>query len=84
MCVLQRGVRMAKDLISPELLCVLTEIGFDKKQAKQHPHEIIKAHAAVQVRDYMRMILLKLKQSNRVRDERVFEDLADVLALVKS
>ena len=37
----------------------------------------------MQVRDYMRMILLKLKQTNRVRDERVFEDLADVLALVK-
>lgn len=74
---------MPKDLISPELLCVLTKIGFDKQHAKQNPHEMIKAHAAVQVRDYMRMILLKLQQTNRVRDERVFEDLADVLALVK-
>ena len=58
-------------------------MGFDKKQAKKHPQEIIKAHAALQLRDYMRMMLLKLKQTNRVRDERVFEDLTDVLALLR-
>lgn len=74
---------MADETITKELLCVLTEIGFDKTYIKKNPHEIIKAHAAAQVRDYLRMVLLKLPRTEPERAKPAFEDLADVLALVK-
>lgn len=68
--------------LTKELLCVLTEIGFDKARMEKNPHETIKAHAAAQVRDYLRMALLKLPSAAE-RGEEAFADLADVLALAK-
>ena len=73
---------MAGEPLTKELLCVLTEIGFDKGRLQKNPHETIKAHAAAQVRDYVRMALLKLP-SAAAHGEPAFEDLADVLALAK-
>jgi hypothetical protein len=73
---------MKDEPITKELLCVLTEIGFDQAYVQKNPHEIIKAHAAAQVRDYLRMVLLKLPSAAE-RDEEAFGDLADVLALTK-
>jgi hypothetical protein len=73
---------MKGEPITKELLCVLTEIGFDRAYVQKNPHEIIKTHAAAQVRDYLRMVLLKLPSASE-RGEEAFEDLADVLALAK-
>ena len=75
-----QAARMKDEAITKELLCVLSEIGFDKAYVQSNPHEIIKAHAAAQVRDYLRMVLLKLP-SVAERGEEALEDLADVLAL---
>jgi hypothetical protein len=69
--------------LTKELLCVLTEIGFDKARLTKSPHETIKAHAAAQVRDYLRMALLKLPSAAE-RGEEAFADLADVLALKRA
>jgi len=74
---------MAGEPLTKELLCVLTEIGFDKGLLLKNPHETIKAHAAAQVRDYLRMALLKLP-SAAAQGEPAFEDLADVLALKRA
>ena len=73
---------MAGEPLTKELLCVLTEIGFDKARLTKSPHETIKAHAAAQVRDYLRMALLKLPAAEG--GEAAFADLADVLALKRA
>ncbi len=74
---------MAGEPLTKELLCVLSEIGFDKGRLQTNPHETIKAHAAAQMRDYLRMALLKLPSAVK-HGEPAFEDLADVLALKRA
>ena len=80
MAEMQAGARAKDEPLTKELLCVLTEIGFDKARMTKSPHETIKAHAAAQMRDYLRMALLKLPAAAE-RGEAAFADLADVLAL---